>query len=94
MGEAAGHIGSFERDGKPNVTYGIGREYRGKGLATWALTAFLNDLRTHPTFSGTAKDNVASLRVLEKCGFKVIGEEKGFANACGEEIEEVVLELK
>jgi L-amino acid N-acyltransferase YncA len=41
-----------------------------------------------------AKDNVASLRVLEKCGFTVVGYEKGFANARGEEIEEVILELR
>ena len=39
------------------------------------------------------QDNLASLRVLEKCGFVVIGREKGFANARGMEIEEVVLEL-
>ena len=37
-----------------------------------------------------AKDNVGSLRVLAKCGFEVIGEEIGFANARGKEIEEVV----
>ena len=92
--EVAGHIGSFKWDGKPNVTYWIGREYWGKGLATWALTEFLKNLGTRPMFARTAKDNVASLRVLEKCGFKVIGEEKGFANARGEEIEELVLELK
>ncbi len=92
--DVAGHIGSFEREGKPNVTYWIGREYWGKGLATGALTEFLGDLEVRPVYAGAAKDNVASLRVLEKCGFKVTGEEKGFANARGEEIEEVLLELK
>ncbi|MDX6482371.1 MAG: hypothetical protein QOE95_142, partial [Gaiellaceae bacterium] len=40
-----------------------------------------------------AKDNVASLRVLEKCGFKIVGEGKGFSNARGEEVEEFLLEL-
>ena len=34
-----------------------------------------------------------SRRVLEKCGFTVIAEVRGFANARGEEIDELVLRL-
>ncbi|MDX1534423.1 MAG: GNAT family N-acetyltransferase [Thermoplasmata archaeon] len=90
----AGHIGSFLLEGKPNVTYWIGREFWGKGLATWALQAFLEAFPERPIYAGTAKDNVGSLRVLEKCGFTVVAEEKGFANARGEEIPELILELK
>ena len=30
---------------------------------------------------------------MEKCGFTVVGYGKGFANARGKEVEEVVLEL-
>jgi hypothetical protein len=36
---------------------------------------------------------LGSRRILEKCGFQVIGEPKGFANARGREIEELLLEL-
>jgi len=32
--------------------------------------------------------------VLEKCGFTIIGEARGFANARGEEIDELILELR
>lgn len=39
------------------------------------------------------KDNAGSIRVLEKCGFQVAAESKGFANARGEEIDELVLVL-
>lgn len=92
--EVAGHIASFELDGKPNVTYWVGREHWGKGLATWALVEFLEDVGTRPMYAGVAGDNIASLRVLEKCGFRILREEKGFANARGEEIEELILELK
>jgi RimJ/RimL family protein N-acetyltransferase len=49
--------------------------------------------RARPIYARVAKDNVASLRVLEKCGFTITGQAKGFANARGEEIEEWILEL-
>ena len=31
---------------------------------------------------------------MEKSGFRITGEDRGFANARGKEIEEVILELK
>jgi RimJ/RimL family protein N-acetyltransferase len=92
-GHVAGHIASFERLGKPEVTYWIGREHWGKGLASRALSEFLRDVKKRPLYARVAGDNVASLRVLEKCGFTVCGREKGFANARGAEIEELILEL-
>ena len=30
-------------------------------------------------------------RVLQKCGFEIAGEDKGFANAHGQEVEEYIL---
>jgi hypothetical protein len=39
-------------------------------------------------------DRIASIRVLEKCGFTISGEDKGFSNASGEEVEEFVLKLE
>jgi hypothetical protein len=41
----------------------------------------------------TAKDNIASIRVLEKCGFEISGEDTAFSNARGQEVEEVILTL-
>ena len=35
-------------------------------------------------------DNLGSIRVLEKCGFRVIDIEREFAHARGEEIDEAV----
>ncbi|MFN2483531.1 MAG: hypothetical protein ABR509_01155 [Candidatus Limnocylindria bacterium] len=37
--------------------------------------------------------NAGWLHVLEKCGYRVMHRERGLANARGEEIEEVILEL-
>ena len=94
-GQVAGKISSFVApwSGKLEVTYWIGREYWGRGIATQALTEFLGQVRTRPLYARAAKDNAASIRVLTKCGFTVSGYDKGFANARGEEIEEVVLQL-
>ena len=46
-----------------------------------------------PLFARAAQDSVGSRRVLEKCGFVICGEDKGFAAARGAEIEEYVLRL-
>ncbi len=93
-GQVVGSVASYEEAGKPEVTYWIGRAHWGKGIATRALTAFLAQVNaTRPIYARVSKDNVGSRRVLEKCGFQVIGETKGFANARGQEIEELVLEL-
>lgn len=93
-GQVVGTIAKFELFGKPNVTYWIDREFWGRGFATQALSLFLREVTSRPLYASAAKDNVGSLRVLEKCGFQIIGIERGYANARGEEIDEVMLELR
>lgn len=93
-GQVAGSVSSYENEGKPEVTYWLGKEYWGKGIATWAMKEFLaHNNKTRPIYARVAKDNLGSRRVLEKCGFTVISESFGFANARGQEIEELLLEL-
>lgn len=94
-GHVAGHVLSYEDEEfeKPEVSYWLGKPYWGKGIATRALATFLLHIKVRPLYARAAKDNHASLRVLEKCGFARIGEGKGFANARGEEIEEFILRL-
>jgi RimJ/RimL family protein N-acetyltransferase len=93
--QVAGSVSSYEEDGKPEVTYWLGKAYWGQDIATWALKEFLaRHNPTRPIYARVAKDNLGSRRVLEKCGFEIIGESKGFANARGEEIEELLLELE
>lgn len=93
-GDVAGHIMKFEQFGNTEVTYWIGKEYWGKGIVTDALKQFLAILDERPLYARASKDNFASIRVLEKCGFVLIAVEKGFANARGREIEEVVMKLE
>jgi RimJ/RimL family protein N-acetyltransferase len=93
-GAVAGHVLCHSWFGEPEVSYWLGKEYWGKGIATQALTAFLNEVQTRPLYARVAKDNIASRRVLEKCGFVVTGEERGFSNARGVEVDEVVLVME
>ena len=63
------------------------------GIATRALEEFLRLEATRPLYAGAARDNVASIRVLTKCGFVVVGEGRGFAYGRNEETDEAVLRL-
>jgi RimJ/RimL family protein N-acetyltransferase len=92
-GSVIGMIASFERLGQREVTYWLGQEYWGRGLATSALSQFTRLLQPRPLYARAAKDNIASIRVLEKCGFTLAGEDKMFSNARGEDVEEVIFEL-
>jgi RimJ/RimL family protein N-acetyltransferase len=92
-GEVAGSIGSWGDAGDREITYWIGRSYWGKGIATCALKAFLALDQVRPLRARIAYDNVGSQRVLEKCGFRVVGTDRGFAEARAGEIDELVLQL-
>jgi RimJ/RimL family protein N-acetyltransferase len=74
-GQVAGNIVSWENSGEWEVGYWIGKEYWGKGIATKALALFLDLVKTRPLYAHVVKHNIGSRRVLEKCAFKVIGEE-------------------
>jgi RimJ/RimL family protein N-acetyltransferase len=91
-GLVAGYVGSFERQKLREVCYWLGEDVWGKGVATKALAAFLGEEVRRPLWARVAKNNPASLRVLEKCGFTIAGADK-YANGAGEEVEEFVLKL-
>jgi RimJ/RimL family protein N-acetyltransferase len=88
-GAVAGNIGCWEDDGRRLVGYWIGREFWGRGLATQALAELLDEVDARPLHAYVAKSNVASIRVLEKCGFVKVGE-----HAADDGIEELLLELR
>jgi RimJ/RimL family protein N-acetyltransferase len=67
--DVAGNVGSWDADDTRLVGYWIGREWWGRGVATAALSAFLELDRTRPLHALVAAHNVGSIRVLEKCGF-------------------------
>lgn len=91
--EVVGNIMSFMNGEHREVCYWIDRAHWGRGIATKALGLMLQQVTERPIYAGVAKDNAASIRVLEKCGFVVCDEGRGFANGRGEEIEEYVMRL-
>ena len=91
--EIAGHISCYPQEGELEVTYWIGKKHWGKGVATQALKKLLQEITHRPIFARAAKDNIGSIRVLQKCDFKIIGEDKGFAEGRGQETEEYILRL-
>ena len=74
-GQAAGNIVSFMESGNREVGYWIGKGYWGRGVATRALSQFLELVDARPLYAHVAKHNVGSIRVLEKCGFTISGED-------------------
>ncbi len=78
--QVAGNIGSWSSEGKREVGYWIDRAFWGRGIATEALSAFLRLEQTRPLYAGVAKHNAASIRVLQKCGFTLLGPEDEASN--------------
>jgi len=77
--QVAGNLVSWEHDGEREVGYWLGREFWGKGIATRALSLFLQQVKSRPLYAYVVRHNLASIRVLEKCGFKQTGEKDAYA---------------
>ncbi|MFF4793840.1 GNAT family N-acetyltransferase [Streptomyces sp. NPDC001276] len=93
-GDVAGSAAVYGEPGEREVTYWVDRAYWGRGVATAALRALLAEVPERPLYARAAADNTGSLRVLAKCGFRESARARGFAEARGEEIDEVVLSLR
>lgn len=97
----AGSIACFERVAEPSrpcrllpgpeIGYWLGRAFWGKGIASEAVRQFVAEVPRRPLYARAASDNVASIRVLQKAGFREIGREMFFANMRGKEIEETLM---
>jgi RimJ/RimL family protein N-acetyltransferase len=92
-GQVAGNIVSFVMSGETQIGYWLGRNYWGKGIATQALKEFLRLIKTRPLYAHVAKHNIASRRVLEKCGFEMYGSEWLLSEDGQTQSEDIVLKL-
>ena len=92
-GQVAGNIGSWEQDHQRLVGFWIGRNYWGQGVATKALADFLKVIAVRPLYAHVAKHNLASIRVLEKCGFTISREDTDSLDAPSDGVEEIVMKI-
>ncbi|MBL3667307.1 GNAT family N-acetyltransferase [Streptomyces sp. M2CJ-2] len=90
-GDVVGNAAVYGKPGEREVTYWIDRAYWGRGIATAALRELLAEVTERPLYARAAADNAGSLRVLEKCGFRVFARDRGYAPARGAEIDELLL---
>lgn len=88
-----GQVAKFEIEGNAEITYWVNHQYWKKGIATQALKLFLEIEKTRPLFGKVAFDNIASQKVLEKCGFIKTGTDFGFAPSRQKQIEEYIYKL-
>jgi ribosomal-protein-alanine N-acetyltransferase len=88
-----GSVAKFVIEGDAGITYWIDKEFWGQGIATDALMQLLQHESIRPIYGYVAFDNSGSQRVLEKCGFRKVGSDRGFARARQAEIEEFIYRL-
>jgi RimJ/RimL family protein N-acetyltransferase len=91
-GNTAGNIVCWGEAHDRNVGYWLGRKFWGLGIASAALAQFLESVTTRPLFAHVAKSNVASIRVLQKCGFAILRNAK-FEDGAGESEEEFIMTI-
>lgn len=101
QGEAIGHVQHFVA--RPYATareigwYIYRADKRGQGYATEAVTALVdylfNSLPINRIECCTAQDNLASVRLAQKCGFTLEGVMRGMAFVAGRYVDDVLLSL-
>ena len=89
-GRVAGYVASWEHDGERLIAYWLGKEYWGRGIATAAVAEFLmfHEMK-RPLHAYVARENVGSIRVLQKSGFQALGPPTTGANG----VEEILFRL-
>ncbi len=91
--EIAGNVVCFEHSGQRLIGYWLGREFWGRGIASGAVSRFVASISYRPLHAYVAKHNVASARVLEKCGFELSGERRSGAESRGDPVDELIYTL-
>lgn len=69
--ELVGSINCFKMDEVDSVGYWIARDHWGRGIATRALALLLEEVTTRPLHARVARNNIGSIRVLERNGFRI-----------------------
>jgi len=72
-GVLVGSISCFRMNDQDCVGYWIAREHWGRGIASRALALLLAEVTIRPLYARAARTNGASIKVLERCGFRLTG---------------------
>ncbi|WP_431711500.1 GNAT family N-acetyltransferase [Glutamicibacter uratoxydans] len=92
-GEVAGSILVFEHDKTPEISFWTSSKFWGKGITTTAVEAFLEQYTKRPLVAHVVHDNVGSIKVLERRGFKLLGTEEVFSNSRAQVVTENIMQL-
>ncbi len=92
-GDVVGSVGMFPMAGDIEITYWIRKDIWGRGVATAALAAFLEEATARPLHARAVEDNIGSIRVLERNGFVLIGSEESFAEGRQATVTELIYQL-
>jgi RimJ/RimL family protein N-acetyltransferase len=92
-GEIVGSISVFPSGAQDHVGYWIGRRHWGRGFATLALQRLLAEVPRRPLHACVARSNIASTRVLQRCGFVIIAYRMSVATERFPACEEAILVL-
>ncbi|WP_433088722.1 GNAT family N-acetyltransferase [Dactylosporangium sp. CA-052675] len=74
-GAVAGSVMAWWRDDRRFIGYWLGQRFWGRGIGTAALRLFLRRERIRPLFADTFAGNTASVKLLQRCGFRQVGTE-------------------
>ncbi|MFJ8430169.1 GNAT family N-acetyltransferase [Kitasatospora sp. NPDC094019] len=92
-GEVVGSVATFPIEGDTELTYWIRKDWWGRGLATAAVAALLDEVTERPIQARVVEDNAGSVRVLERNGFVRVGSEDSFAPGRQATVTELIFEL-
>lgn len=71
-GVVVGAVNISPHEWGDSIGYWIAREHWGRGIATRAVGLMLGEFARRPLYATAAGNNLASIRVLEKSGFRVV----------------------
>jgi RimJ/RimL family protein N-acetyltransferase len=67
-----GNVVSWVEAGRREIGYWVDPELWGRGIASRAVTLFLVEVDERPLYAHVISDNLGSIRVLEKAGFRLV----------------------
>ena len=93
VGNLVGYVSCIQMDGLDSVGYWIERSQWGKGYATKGVQLLLDEVTKRPLHARVARTNAGSIRVLEKCGFRVVRYENSPDDGKFPVCEEAIMQL-